>query len=198
MNKIRTTVIALAVMASPALADNERGFYAGAGFAMLSGNSYTPYESADMPVAELSAGYKYNAFLGLEARFGLGLDDDRDNDSAYFEALAGDMSDLTQIEREIDQFSAIYYRPELTNNKARLYGLIGYAEVDLQASFEEVDAEGAASYLEATTNLKGPSYGFGVGWFIDDHWNFNLEYRQLVRTDDFRVEAFSMQFDYRF
>lgn len=198
MNKIRNTVIALAVVAAPALADNERGFYAGAGFAMLSGNDYTPYESAEMPVAELTAGYKYNGALGLEARYGIGVGDHGDDDSSYFEALVDDRPDLSQVEREVDQFAAIYYRPELINDKARLYVLLGYAEVDLQASFEEVDAEGAVSTMEGTTTLKGPSYGLGVGWFIDEHWNFNLEYRQLVRTDDFEIEAFSLQVDYRF
>lgn len=177
---------------------NQRGFYAGLGYAVVSGDSGTVYESAEMPMLEFTGGYKYNAALGLEARFGVGIGDDRDRDSGYFEWAQGENEVLTQIEREVDSYSAIYYRPELTNNHARLYGLIGYASADLSAVWTETDAEEVTTTSTTDSSLRGMSYGVGVGWYIDRRWNFNLEYRRLVHTDDFKPEVFSAQLDYRF
>lgn len=181
-----------------AWANNQRGFYAGLGYAVVMGDSGTVFESAEMPVLEFTGGYKYNGALGLEARYGIGVGDDRDRDSGYFEWAQEDNDALTQIEREVDSYSAIYYRPELTNNHARLYGLIGYASVDLSADWTETDAEEVTTTSTTDTSLSGMSYGLGVGWYIDRRWNFNLEYRRLVHTDDYKPEAFSAQLDYRF
>lgn len=190
--------VAISLLASPAWADNQRGFYAGLGYAVISGSDNTAYDSADMPVVELSAGYKHNAALGLEARWGTGLSDDRDLGSSYFESEQEENADLRQVEREIDQYTAIYYRPELTNDQARLYGLLGYAEVDAQATSVSVDDEGALSTAQASHSVSGVSYGLGVGWYVDQRWNFNLEYRRLASEGGYRFEAFSAQLDYRF
>jgi len=181
-----------------AWANNQRGFYAGIGYVVVTGDSGTVYESADMPVLEVTAGYKYNAALGLEARYGVGVGDDRDRDSSYFAWAQEENEDLMQIEREVDSYSAIYYRPELTNNHARLYGLIGYASVDLSAEWTETDSDDVTSSSTTETSLSGMSYGLGVGWYIDRRWNFNLEYRRLVHTDNYKPEAFSAQLDFRF
>jgi len=184
---------ALVLLASPALADNQRGFYAGIGGAVVTGQARSPYDEAEMPVVEFSAGYKYNGLLGVEARVGAGLKDDRDTSSDYFldeqEAQAG----LSEIEREIKHYSAVYYRPEITNQVARLYGLLGYAELETQV----VRWQGNTS-SEMGESLSGTSFGLGMGWFVSDRLNFNIEYRQLVKTDDYRFETYSLQWDYRF
>jgi len=177
---------------------NQRGFYAGLGYTVITGNSGTVFDSAEMPVLELTGGYKHNSVLGLEARFGVGVNEDRDRDSDYFEWAQGENENLMQIEREVDSYSAVYYRPELTNNHARLYGLIGYASVDLSAEWTETDADEVTTVSTKDTSLSGMSYGFGVGWYVGQRWNFNLEYRRLVHTDDYKPEAFGLKLDYRF
>lgn len=184
---------ALALLASPALADNQRGPYVGIGAVVVSGDERTPYEDAEMPAVELSAGYKYNGLLGLEARIGLGVKDDRDASSDYFQTEQNDDPGLSEIEREVDQYVAIYYRPELINEKARLYGLLGYAELDTVVTRWRGNTPEAAD-----SSLSGSSYGLGAGWYVNPHLNFNIEYRQLVKADNNRFETLSLQFDYRF
>lgn len=183
----------LALLASPVLADNQRGPYVGVGAVMVSGDSRTPYDKAEMPALELSAGYKYNGLLGVEGRIGLGVNDDRDDSSDYFVTEQEDNASLSEIGREVDQYAAVYYRPELINQKARLYGLLGYAQL------ETVVTRWEGNSSETTDDsLSGSSYGLGVGWYVTDHLNFNAEYRQLANTDDNRFETLSLQFDYRF
>ncbi len=184
---------ALVLLASPALADNDRGFYAGIGGGVVSGDARTPYDEAEMPVIEFSAGYKYNGLLGIEARFGGGLKDDRDTDSDYFLAEQETDTSLSEIEREVKTYTALYYRPEITNEVARLYGLLGYAELDTQVTRWRGNAE-----EQTDESLSGTSFGMGIGWFVNKRLNFNIEYRQLVKTDDFRFETVTLQWDYRF
>lgn len=193
MKTVWISGLALALLTAPALADNKRGFYAGIGTGVVAGRAHTPYDEARMPVLELSAGYKYNGLLGLEARVGTGIKEEGDTESYYFQAEQEDNDALTEIEREVDQFSAIYYRPELTNETARLYGLLGYAEVDtLVTRWEGNDS------TEQSESVSGTSYGLGAGWYVNDRVNFNIEYRQLVKTDERRFEALTIQWDYRF
>lgn len=192
--KIAWTIgAALVLLASPALADNHRGFYAGIGAGVVTGKARTPYEDAEMPVVEFSAGYKYNGLLGVEARLGAGLKDDRDGSSDYFLAEQEANAQLSEIERAVSSFTALYYRPEVTNEVARLYGLIGHAELDTEVTrWQGNDA------TQADESFSGASYGLGAGWFINKRLNFNIEYRQLVKTDDQRFETYTIQWDYRF
>lgn len=184
---------ALVLLAVPALADNHRGFYAGIGGGVVTGDARTPYDEAEMPVVEFSAGYKYNGLLGIEARLGAGLKDDRDISSDYFLAEREADDSLSEIEREVKTYSALYYRPEITNEVARLYGLLGYAELDTQVTRWQGNTG-----TEADDSLSGTSYGIGMGWFVNERLNFNIEYRQLVKTDDYRFETYTLQWDYRF
>ena len=188
-----TGAVALALMTAPALADNQRGFYAGVGGVVVTGDSRTPYEDAQMPAIEFSVGYKYNGLLGVEARLGAGVKDDRDNDSDYFLSEQDNDPALSEIKRSVNHYAAVYYRPELTNQKARLYGLIGYAELDT-----EVTRWLGNTSVQADESLSGTSFGVGIGWFVNDALNFNLEYRQLVDTGDYRFETYTIQWDYRF
>lgn len=184
---------ALVLLASPALADNNRGFYAGIGGGVVTGDDRTPYDDAEMPVVEFTAGYKYNGLLGVEARLGAGLKDDRDISSDYFLDEQEADASLSEIEREVKTYTALYYRPEITNEVARLYGLFGYAELDTQVTRWQGNTD-----TQAEDSLSGTSYGLGMGWFVNKRLNFNIEYRQLVKTDNYRFETYTLQWDYRF
>lgn len=192
----RICLFALALMslaALPVAADNQRGAYIGFGGVSVGGDARSPYDEADMPAIELSAGYKYNGLLGIEARWAAGVRSDDDNSSDYFNAEHNDDDSLTEIEREVDQYTAVYYRPETINQSARLYALLGYADMDTS-----VIAWRGNDDTDLSESLSGPSWGAGVGWFINESLNFNLEYRQLVETDGYRFETFTIQWDYRF
>ncbi|WP_339900338.1 porin family protein [uncultured Gilvimarinus sp.] len=180
MNVTRT-LLALAlpatVLASNAcLADNERGFFAGAGVSAVNADDERSYDGADLWVAELFAGYKYNSLLGAEVRYGTGLG----ADTVY---LDGD--DTIEADMDIDNYQAIYYRAEATNQHGRFYALLGYSSLDYSIESSNLSTDGF-------------SWGLGFGWYIAPQWNLNFEYKNLADVDSQEFTAISANLDYRF
>lgn len=128
------------------------------------------YENADFgyTTTELIGGYKYNGYLSVDLRLGLGTGDSSSSGS------------LTS--------AALYWRPETANETAKIYGLVGVATVSIS------DQEGTDdSYSEA-----GLSYGAGVGFTFDQNWNLNFEYRYFLDNSDVDSDGFTVNVDYRF
>ena len=213
---LKRIIILTACLASlPAWADNNRGFFAGAG---MTYSEAFEYPGVDDPVkvksVEVLAGYKYNNLLGIEARYGSGYEA-RGFDTAIPPADEEDEAEIADTEYEIDDYYSIYYKPELINDEARLYGLIGYTSMDRSVRFnsgaentalvasyiansptfdteDEIDEEGSIS-----TSTSGFSYGIGAGWFVNKHFNINVEYRILLSKSDERISTAGIYFDYR-
>lgn len=199
----------------PSWADNNRGFFAGAGLTYTEAFDYPGVEDpVKVKSVELLAGYKYNNLLGVEVRYGGGYDS-KDFDTAIPPANDGDEAQIADTEYEIDDYYSIYYKPELINEEARLYGLIGYTSMDRSVKFnngaqntalvasyiansptfepeDEIDDDGTLS-----NSTSGFSYGIGVGWFVNKHFNINVEYRILMRKSDERISTAGIYFDYR-
>lgn len=188
-----------ALIASSSWADYQRGFYGSVGLAKVSGDDRTGFEDAELSMVELIGGYKYNAALGLELRAGYGSNEDKDNSSTYFAdiAAADDTDTVTAIERELSNYAAIYYRPELISDEARLYGLLGYARLDTEVTLlgDVATDQRLASQSESHSGL---SYGMGIGFFIQKRFGINFEYRRLLSKDDYRFKTAGINFDYRF
>src|SRR5690606_41637975 len=88
------------------LADNNRGFYAGAGAAV------TIYDDDVIDVdnahaLELVGGYKYNEWLGVDLRIGKGIS--AGEGDTY---LVGGNELNGRVKREDDSFYSIYYKLE--------------------------------------------------------------------------------------
>jgi len=187
-------VLALAALsclpASYATADQQRGFFAGGAFSYTSSETFTQAPTSkdkiELPAFELVGGYKFNSLLGVDIRVGAGLNE-RDLSSS------NDASD--SIEYKIDSYQSIYYRPEIINREARLYGLIGYSKLEATADFLDTDDN---SLSEVEISESGLSYGLGVGWFVDRRVNVNLEYRMLLDEDEDEFSALTVGLDYRF
>ena len=100
---------------------------------------------------------------------------------------------------KITNYESIYYRTESSNSVGKTYLLVGYTHADVEAQ-------------TGNFNFNGFSYGAGVGFVINDHFNLNLEYKVLSNAkgtwyqDKFnRVEDLSIKLssvsatvDYRF
>ncbi len=208
----RLTLLTACLLSLPTWADNNRGFFVGAGTTYTEAFEYPGLEDPiKIKSVELLAGYKYNNLLGIEVRYGGGYDS-KEFDTAIPTDDEEAEAQIADTEYEVDDYYSIYYKPELINEEARLYGLIGYTSMDRTVKFNNPAL--AAGYLvhsptfdpqedeinedgELTNSDSGFSYGIGAGWFVNKHFNINVEYRILMKTSDERLSTAGIYFDYR-
>lgn len=184
-------VIALSLMTLPALADNYRGFYLGAGASSIKDYQDGVDNVSQIRAAEFFGGYKYNNLLGIELRLGSGQT--AGTSTSYF-----DDSGVLQsgsLEREIGSYQSLYYKPELVNDEAKLYALLGYTQVSSTGKI--MDAEGAL-VRNADDSASGYSYGIGIGFVINEHFNINFEYKNICEDISNKPNLASVNVDYRF
>ncbi|WP_370980513.1 porin family protein [Agaribacterium sp. ZY112] len=180
---MKKSLLGLALLATAttfaiqAQADTRSGFYAGGAFSMAdTGLDDANGSDLDFTMLEISGGYKYNSWLGVEARIGTGVNGNEDSNYDY----------------SIGHYESIYWRPETQNEIAKLYGLLGYTNLSLDAenrlTGESVDSQ----------SYSGLSLGAGVGFAVGERSNVNLEYKNIVKDDDIDFRGFSIGYDYRF
>lgn len=184
-------VLALSFLVLPALADNDRGFYVGAGAASLKDNQDGVDDISQIRAVEFFGGYKYNSALGVELRLGKGQstgssDSYLDNDKVLQQG---------SLERELGSYSSLYYKPELVNHEAKLYALLGYTH----ASSSGITKDATGNLVRSVdTSVSGFSYGLGVGFVINDYLNINFEYKNLCEKLSDKPNLASINLDYRF
>jgi opacity protein-like surface antigen len=184
-------VLALSLLALPVLADNNRGFYLGAGAASLKDDQDGVEDISQIRAAEFFGGYKYNNALGIELRLGKGQSTGTSN--TYL-----DVANVLQpgsLEREIGNYRSIYYKPELVNDEAKLYALLGYTHVSTSGTIKD---EAGALVRSTDVSASGFSYGVGIGFVINDHFNINIEYKNLSDEISDKPNLASLNLDYRF
>lgn len=186
--------LASILLSTTTLADHERGFFVGANIAYVSSKSLADSGELDqnkveLPALELVAGYKYNGWLGLDLRFGGGTTN-RD--------FSSESAAISRVEYSLDSYQSFYYRPEITNSEAKLYFLIGYSEVDVESEGFTAESGGETSSGKSSFSESGTSYGLGAGWFVNDRVNVNVEYRELLDTDDDEFGVLTLGADFRF
>lgn len=156
---------------SESLFDRLDNFYAGGGInSIRSSTRNVSGNDGEFSSLELLGGYKYNGFLGAEARVGFGVEDE--------EFIAG-------VDTSIDYHASLYWRAETANEIAKIYSLVGYSTVSVDA--------GGTSESES-----GLSIGAGVGFVFAETWNLNFEYRSLINADALDLRSVSANVDYRF
>jgi len=166
--------LALVLLSTTAMADNRRGFYVGGGATRLDTGVQTGSGGTlDFSTLELIGGYHYNWWAGGEVRVGTGLTKDQYTNGT------------TTWDYSVSNHASIYYRPEISNQVAKLYGLLGWGNVKLKTD----TASGSDS---------GMSYGAGVGFITSERTNLNFEYRVMLDTSDRKYEAFGINLDFRF
>lgn len=175
----------LTLFTAPALADFNRGYYVGggAGTADIGVDDFSGTTVA-MKLGELFGGYKYNNWLGLEARVGASLIEE-----TYALDTIDEFGRTDLAEIKIDSYYSFYYRAELTNEIAKLYALAGVTSLSTSTQFDLSQVQADAS---------GQSYGLGAGLYINEKMFFNVEFRTLIstKTDKFNIVGFNV--DYRF
>lgn len=188
-----TTACALGFSAMNTLADtNTRGLYIGAGGSFVDSNNEDEQgNNVEFNVVEGYVGYKYNGYLGVEARIGTALSSDD----------ATTLSGTSKTEFDLNYYAGVYWRPEQKNEVAKLYGLFGYATTEIDQTALVLDQGGNFVKPEGglqSNSVEGFSYGIGVGFVLDEHFNLNFEYKSIIDTDTTELSGFALNVDYRF
>jgi opacity protein-like surface antigen len=184
-------VLALSLLALPVLADNDRGFYVGAGAASIKDTQDGVDNVSQIRAAELFGGYKYNGALGIELRLGSGQT--TGTSTRYFDAL-GALQTGT-LERDIGSYQSLYYKPELVNDEAKLYALLGYTHLNSSGKIKDSTGKLVRS---SDSSSSGYSYGIGVGFVVNEHFNVNIEYKNICEDISGKPNLASVNVDYRF
>lgn len=167
-SKICTLLLSSAVLAAPfaAQADN----YLGGDLAFTSVDTGTT--SFSPTAAQFKMGTYVNKNFAVEGRLGVGVSEDEKG----------------ATELKVKHFVGAYARGILpVNEKAEVYGLIGFTDVDL-------DSTTAGITTGASDN--GVSFGAGVNVKLDRDWALNFEYANLyddtINGVDVEVSSFNI------
>jgi len=183
------------ISCSPVLADHNRGFFLGGNASYISNEilvtDRVDEDEVKHPGIELVAGYKFNTWLGVDIRYG-----DASADRNFSTIQDTTTPNPGNIEYSLDAFQSFYYRPEFTNTEAKLYFLLGYTQIDARVEESALGNDTPVSVTDYSES--GLSYGLGVGWFVDTHWNINIEYRMLLDEDENEFSIVTLGADYRF
>ncbi len=185
-------LLSICFLALPVLADNKHGFYVGVGGASLKQTKDEAGEDISARAVEFLGGYKYNGALGVELRIGQGGSAGT-ADTTYVGSDGA--AQKRKLEYEIGSYTSLYYKPELVNDEAKLYALLGYTQISTTLKSSD-SANSAASSKDVSAS--GYSYGIGVGFVINEHFNINFEYKNVCEELSNRPNLTSINIDYRF
>ncbi len=187
MKKLLLIALASSAMSAHAWDPN---FYAGSNFSTWQLTAAAPDIDSNFNLWTLEAvgGFKLFPYVGLEGRAGFGINSDTGRRGAGVDAE--DMPIEGQpIEIGGNYFGSLYFRPVIENERASLYGLLGYTT--MEADITEDDITSAGSF-------DGLSLGMGVSFVMTPNVNFHAEWKQLVNSDDIRIRGASAGFTYKF
>lgn len=133
------------------------GFYAGLGYSCLQMGLDAPYlDMRAMTAVSVEAGYNFNKYLAVEARY---------------TASAGDVTvkNAQGVEHDTDAIDmaniGLYVKPQYAMNQFSVYGLLGYGQFSID------DGE---SYSEAALQ-----YGAGINVMVATHVGIFADFRRL-------------------
>lgn len=143
-------------------------FYVGLGYSYMNAD-VDGYGDISANSALLLAGYKYNQYLGLEARYTMNVDDPEvDSGYAEFDGREGD--DMTNI--------AIYLKGMYPVTEAiDVYALLGYGQVAFEAGKYDVDV-----------SESGFQWGLGASYAVTENIGVFADYTRLYDDTGFDGE----------
>lgn len=149
----------------------EPTYYVGSGASSWQFREHANTRDYTVGSLEGQAGIELTPYTALEARLGVGLNTGRDEG----------------VEMEAPYFASIYFKPQLRNEKASLYGLLGMTTVEVDVS-SQADAD----------TFTDMSYGIGVSFVMHPHVDLTAEWKKLINADEFDARGGTIGFNYRF
>ncbi len=216
-------------LAMGANAADKHKYYAGGGVSFWEMKNQAAGDGKlNLSALEGVAGYEIFPWLAVEGRLGFGVGRERTtfqgalyNQELNNEALIDFKQDLTDTKAELNYYASLYLKPQIRNDTAIFYGLIGINtyDVDLAANtltytgtYDPADGELTAWEIESSTGTQGISesdttisLGAGVGFYFKERYVVNLEYKSYIQsgpsgdTDtDLRAQGITVGVNYSF
>jgi opacity protein-like surface antigen len=171
---------ALSTFACAALAEDR--FYAGGNVAFWNYTEGSHDTKISVSSLEGVAGFNVWSVINIEGRVGLGLESSTESvNTKEFGKLSTELT--------LDNYFSVYIKPELKNDTATVYALLGVTRAD---------ASTTSSQVERDLSMTGLSYGLGMGFYVTESALVNLEFRNLVQEDDYKFQGFSAGFTLSF
>ncbi len=193
IKKLLTIGLTTAALSSFSIAAQawEPTFYAGGNIGSAQHDSHKGSGPFTVLSIEGLGGINLLPYLSVEARFGLGYNEDRRESGRAWDPINEEWataasSDLGYDLRE-NYYASIYLRPSWSNETASIYGLLGATTVELSSN---------QAWLEDSDT--GASYGFGVSFKINSKVNVNAEWKKQISAEDFDIEGATVGFIYNF
>ena len=157
------------IVETPVVIEDNSAFYLGLGYGSLtqtSDNISTLYgvdAEWDVDTLLFQAGYQYNKYIAVEGRYWLGIGDATQSETGQPDVdISGDFTAW-----------GIYIKPMYPFGDFSVYGLLGYASVELEAD--------SGTYW----NTDEFSWGLGAQYAFADNFLVFVDYVDMGRADDF-------------
>ncbi len=167
---------ALSTFACAASADDR--FYAGGNVAFWNYDEGSQDVKFNVSSVEGVVGFNVWEMINIEGRLGLGME-------GSTETVTNKQDGTLPTKLNLDNYASIYLKPELKNDIATFYGLLGYTSASASTENENTERD---------LDLSGFSFGVGMGFYVADNALVNLEYRKLVQDSDYTFDGFSLGF----
>ncbi len=174
--KVKKLIALLFLLVAGSAIAADQGLYAGVNY------TKADYKESGFPTVSPSVlvfklGKDLNPNFAIEGRFGTGLSDD----SATVLGV--------QVNLDIDNFYGMYFKGMLPTGTITPYGLVGFTKGKITASAPGVSVSDSDSSM---------SFGIGVDFQLSKTATINLEYAQLLKDDDYKVNGFSIGVAFQF
>ena len=167
------------------------------------------------------AGMRLAKFIAVEARLGVGLNSP--NDDITFTTEETDPTTNNKVkmvddfygESETAFYGSFFLKPMISNEKASLYGLIGYTMVD--SSFSSLWTTTTTTTTPGTDTVPGVttvttastqstyddsegevSFGVGASFVMSAHTELTAEWRNVINNDVVKLSGGTVGFIYKF
>jgi opacity protein-like surface antigen len=161
----------------------EPTYYAGSGVTWWQFGTHGLSGTLTIGALEGLAGIEFSPYTAAEVRIGAGMNSGR---RRYVE---------TTFEIETPYFASVYFKPQLRNETASLYGLLGATTIEVNGSFSPSVPDLNNQVGDTYTDL---SYGLGVSFVASQHCDVTLEWKKLIAAEDFDMRGGTIGFNYRF
>lgn len=183
----RLSLIAVAILAASTAtaADRQDSSYIG-----LQANQLDLDFGQEATVSMLTAsmGYRFNPYLALEVRGGLGSLDSDDLDSGNTNDFLNDSGSNSEL--SLNWLLGGYAVATLPLGPVDLYSYAGWSKVE--AKLEVADL-GSITDTDA-----GPGYGLGAGFRATDNLRLSAEYGRLLAGSGLDLDAATLRLDWFF
>lgn len=185
-------LLGVAFLAAGAQAE-QFDYYAGAGLGIWNFTEKSHNKVFNVSSLEVQGGLTFWNWLSLEGRLGAGVEG-----STELTGYKENGNTLPQnTELTLDNYASLYVKPELRNDIAKLYALLGFSSVSSSTESTKLDSASTKNGSNSNT-ISGLSFGVGMGFQMSEAAVINLEYVRLVQDSGFRYNGYNVGFNYRF